>query len=96
MREPGCGATVEGPQGEHDEEPASGFAKPIGQSSQSAPELDPLRGLNAPASHGVHRLRPLTLEKEPGAQGEHDTAAGTGLLDPGLHSLHELRPNESP
>ena len=87
---------MEGPQGEHDEEPALGFAKPIGHCSQSESEADALRGLYVPASHSVHRLPPLTLEKDPAVQGAHDTAAGTGLLDPGLHSLHELRPNESP
>ena len=87
---------MEGPQGEHDEEPASGFAKPIGHGSQSAGEMDALRGLKVPASHSVHRLRPLTLENDPAAQGAHDTAAGTVLLDPGLHSLHELSPSESP
>ena len=87
---------MEGPQGEHDEEPASGFAKPIGHGSQSLSEADALRGLKVPASHSVHRLRPLTLEKDPAAQGAHDTAAGTGMLDPGLHGLHELSPSETP
>ncbi len=87
---------MEEPQGEHDEEPASGFAKPIGHCSQSDSEADELRGLKVPASHSVHTLRPLTLENVPAAQGEHDTAAGTALLDPGLHGLHELRPSESP
>ena len=87
---------MEGPQGEHDEEPASGFAKPTGHCSQSESVTDALRGLYVPASHSVHTLRPLTLENDPAAQGTHDTAAGTGLLDPGLHGLHELSPRESP
>ena len=87
---------MEGPQGEHDEEPASGFAKPTGHCSQSETETDALRGLYVPASHSVHTLRPLTLENDPAAQGAHTTAAGTGLLDPGLHGLHELSPSESP
>ncbi len=63
---------MEGPQGEHDEEPASGFAKPIGHCSQSAGELDALRGLKVPASHSVHTLRPLTFENDPAAQGIHE------------------------
>ena len=93
---PGFGANVEGPQGEHDEEPASGFAKPMGHCSQSKSETDALRGLYVPAAHSVHRLRPLTLEKDPAAQGAHDTAAGRGLLDPRSHDLHELSPSKSP
>ena len=87
---------MEGPQGEQDEEPASGFAKPIGHFSQSASEADALRGLKVPASHSVHKRRPLTLENDPAVQGTHDTAPGTWLLDPGPHSLHELSPSESP
>ena len=87
---------MEGPQGKQDEEPVSLFAKPIGHGSQSAGEMDALRGLKVPASHGVHTLRPLTLENDPAAQGAHDTAAGTGLLDPGPHGLHELSPSKSP
>ena len=87
---------MEGPHGEQDEEPASGFAKPTGHCSQSVSEADALRGLYVPASHSVHTLPPLTLEKDPAAQGAHDTAAGTGLLDPGPHGLHEPSPSESP
>ena len=87
---------MEGPQGEHDEEPVSGFAKPIGHGLQSSGYMDALRGLKVPASHSVHRLRPLTLENDPAVQGTHDIAPGTGLLDPGPHSLHELSPSESP
>ena len=87
---------MEGPQGDHDEEPVSGFAKPIGHGLQSSGYMDALRGLKVPASHSVHRLRPLTLENDPAVQGTHDTAPGTWLLDPGPHSLHELSPSESP
>ena len=87
---------MEGRQGEHDDDPVLGLAKPIGQGSQSESDLDALRELYVPASHNVHRLRPLTFENEPAAQGTHETAPVTGLLEPGSHSLHKLSPGESP